>query len=125
MRRDWKVVRKILEHIESEDLDEYVDKSAYAEELRITEDEFIGHLEILAEAGIIKNATVRRTTAGTIANYDIHGIFITMSGHDLLDALRDAPVWARILDKANRVGVKVSWEFIKAAIPVIMKELVA
>ncbi len=123
MKRNWKVVRKILEHIEAEDLRDYVDRCSYAEELRVTKDEFIGHLEILADAGIVKNVSVRRTAEGSIAACGISGAYISMVGHDLLDALRDETVWARILDKARRAGVSISWEFIKAAIPVIMREV--
>ncbi len=124
MKRDWKVVRKILEHVESDDLREYLSRDGFAE-LHITEEEFLGHIEILADAEIIKNATVRRLAEGTFSVCGLSGVFITMAGHDLLDALRDATVWSRVLDKASRAGVRVSWEFIKAAIPVIMREIVS
>nr|DAH82058.1 MAG TPA: hypothetical protein [Caudoviricetes sp.] len=32
-------------------------------------------------------------------------------------------MWSRIKEKAVRAGVSISWEFIKAAIPAVMKEL--
>lgn len=62
--------------------------------------------------------------------YLSHGVYITMHGHDLLDALRDdldalrdEPIWNRIVQKAEKGGVMISWEFIKAAIPIVMSEI--
>ncbi len=123
MKRDWKIIRKILEHVEVEDLKTYLEEDLYGPELHTTEDIFIGHIEILVDAGIIRNAEVRRMASGPISLCDVNGVYISMEGHDLLDALRDASVWSRIIAKAKRVGVSISWEFIKAAIPAVMKEL--
>nr|DAH64543.1 MAG TPA: YjcQ protein [Caudoviricetes sp.] len=123
MKRDWKIIRAILEHIEAEDLREYAEKYSYVKDLNINEDDFLGHIEILADAGIIRNAEVVRTVNGTVSFCNLNGVFITMQGHDLLDALRDSTVWSRIKEKAVRAGVSISWEFIKAAIPAVMKEL--
>ena len=123
MKRDWKIVRAILEHIESEDLKEYAGQYSYVNDLNVNEDDFLGHIEILIDAGIIRNAEVRRTANGNISYCNLNGVFISMEGHDLLDALRDSTVWSRILEKSKRASVSISWEFIKAAIPVIMKEI--
>jgi len=43
---------------------------------------------------------------------------------DLLDALRDQNVWDRIKGRAKKAGVSLSWEFIKASIPVVIGEIV-
>lgn len=123
MKRDWKIVRAILEHVESEDLKEYAGQYSYVNDLNVNEDDFLGHIEILIDAGIIRNAEVRRTANGNISYCNLNGVFISMEGHDLLDALRDSTVWSRILEKSKRASVSISWEFIKAAIPVIMKEI--
>lgn len=125
MKRDWKVVQAILEHIEDGTLKDYDRKGLYRDELKITQAEFVGHLEILGDAGILKNVTVTRDSCGDFRFCGYDKAFISMAGHDLLDALRDRAVWSRIKDKANAVGINVSWEFIKAAIPEVMKELVA
>lgn len=85
MKRDWKVIRTILEHIEREDLNEYLNEERYGPELQITEDVFTGHIEILADAGVIRNAEVRRMASGDISFCAVNGAFISMQGHDLLD----------------------------------------
>lgn len=123
MRRDWKVVRLVLEHVENGDLADYARQGNFPSELKLDEDAFLGHVEILSDAGIIRNADVIRNVNGDIVRSQMNGAFLTMAGHDLLDALRDKPVWKRVLEKAERAGIAVSWEFIKAAIPPIMKEL--
>lgn len=74
MKRDWKIVRKILERIESEDLKSYLEEDRYGPELHTTEDIFIGHIEILIDAGIIRNAEVRRTASGVIRRLNLLGI---------------------------------------------------
>lgn len=124
MKRNWKTVRTILEEIEDSEILLYAQGDGYLQD-GISEDEFLGHLEILEDAGIIRNCSVRRAASGKFANVNLSGVFITMAGHDLLDALRDATVWGRISRKAADAGVAISWEFIKAAIPAVMKELVS
>lgn len=123
MKRNWDTVEVILTHAELGDLQSYATQKRYLQS-KITEADFIGHVEILQDAGILRNCSVSRDNHGDFAFFDFHGAFITMHGHDLLDALRDAPVWGRIKEKAGLANVSISWEFIKAAIPVVMKELV-
>lgn len=122
MKRDWGTIRKILEHVEAGDLFRYIKDEEFIAD-QISEDDLDGHLEILAEAGIIQNCTVRRSMSGAFVSVNVNGVFLTMAGHDLLDALRDLSVWSRIKGKARDAGVAISWEFIKAAIPAVMKEL--
>lgn len=123
MKRDWEIIRAILEHIEAEDLAVCLAKYSYVKELSTNEEEFLGHIEILLDAGIIRNAEVRRSSSGTFSAFSVNGVFITMQGHDLLDALSDSTVWTRIKEKAVNASVPLSWEFVKAAIPAVMKDL--
>lgn len=53
----------------------------------------------------------------------ICAIHLTMKGYDLLEVLRDQNLWSRIINKAKALGVKLTYEFIKQAIPVIYKQL--
>ena len=48
-----------------------------------------------------------------------------MQGYDLLDALRDQNVWDRIKGRAKKAGVTISWEFIKAALPKVLSDIVS
>lgn len=126
MKRRWEVVRLILEHIESEDLYDYLRSESWKNEkyVSVGEDELLGHIEILEEAGLIRGASIQRSASGRIAHCSVFGAHVTMAGHDLLDALRDATVWNSIKEKARKVGSSLSWEFIKAALPCVMQELV-
>lgn len=121
MKRDWKIIRLILEQAECDRLSEFTRQSNFPDD--ISKDEFLGHLELLSDVGILKNVDVARDMNGRIIRCIMTGVFVTMEGRDLLDALRDSSVWSRIKDKARAAGVSISWEFIKAAIPVIMKEI--
>lgn len=124
MKRNWDVIENILSHIEAEDIADYVKKEMYIVDLDVCEKEYFGHIEILAEAGLIKRCDIIRSESGKIKAYYFNGPFITMQGHDLLDAMRDKTVWNRIKSKSIKAGVTLSWEFIKAAIPAVMREIV-
>lgn len=123
MKRRWDVIQNILEHIENEDLYEALRSEKYVSELDVDEDVYAGHLALLDDAGIIKNCDITRDINGMICNYSVNGVYISMQGHDLLDALRDKPVWSKIKMMAVKAGVSLSWEFIKAALPIAIKEI--
>ena len=85
--------------------------------------DFLGHVEILIDAGIIKNACVKRNPDGEFEFWDFRGAFVTMQGHDLLDAMRNKELWQRVKSKSLHTGISLSWEFIKAAIHVVITEV--
>ena len=122
MIRNWKTIRRILEVVERGDLQAYSDEDKYLLD-SIDEDAFYGHVEILCDAGILKGCDLRRDALGNLVRFNLRGAFISMAGHDLLDALRDQTVWNAMLAKAKTIGVAMSWEFIKAALPVVMRDL--
>lgn len=124
MKRNWNIVREILEQIEGNTLASYVRSGDFLKNPDVeSKDDFFGHLEILIDSGIIKHATVERNAAGEFEFWDLRGVFITMQGHDLLDSLRDEKVWNRIKKRAQTAGVSLSWEFIKATIPIVISEI--
>lgn len=123
MKRDWNIIKAVLEHVEVGDTEAFYASQRYLTDLGIDEDIFLGHVEILLDAGILKGGEVRRSAVGTFMSVDLRGAFITMYGHDLLDALRDKTVWNQIRAKAVKAGVSLSWEFIKAALPLVIQDL--
>lgn len=123
MKRRWDVIQNILEHIEAEDLYSSMKSHKYIDELGIDEDEYLGHVALLDDAEIIKNCDITRDVNGGILFCNVNGAYVTMEGHDLLDALRDKPVWSKIKMMAMKAGVSLSWQFIKAAIPIAIKDL--
>lgn len=124
MKRNWSVVRSVLEQVEAGTIDRFVRERQFLNDPECASKEvFLGHVEILIDAGILKHCSVERGTSGKFEFHDFRGAYITMHGHDLLDALRDEPIWNRIVQKAEKGGVMISWEFIKAAIPIVMSEI--
>lgn len=124
MKRNWTVIRVLLEQVEAEHLSDFIRSQEYARDaLTADPDILLGHIEILIDAGILKNCSVNRSPAGGFDSWDLRAPFITMAGHDLLDALRDATVWNSIKERARKAGISLSWEFIKAAIPAVMRDL--
>lgn len=122
MKRNWDTIRIILAQVEAGELLVYLEKDRYLDS-GMSEDDVLGHLEIMLDAGILQNGRITRGWAGKFSQYDVQDVFISMAGHDLLDALRDQNVWVRIRNKARQAAVSLSWEFIKAALPVVMREL--
>ena len=122
MKRNWDTIRIILEKVEAGELPVYLEKEKYLD-FGMSADDVLGHIEIMLDAGILQNGKITRGWAGEFSQYDVQGVFISMESHDLLDALRDKNVWLRIRNKARQAAVSLSWEFIKAALPVVMREL--
>lgn len=123
MKRDWAVVRSILENVESDTLQDFADSEKYVTNLNVSDEEFFGHVELLIDAEIIKRCSVQRSVTGKIISYNFNHAFITMYGHDFLDAMRDKTIWNQIKTKAINSGVSLSWEFIKAALPLVIKDV--
>lgn len=124
MIRKWKVVRLILEQVEKGTIQQYTDNIVSSGVIDdVSSEEFLGHIEILIDAGILRNCTIERDRKGNFIMPDMRKAFISMQGHDLLDALRDSTLWNSIVQKSVNTGVSLSWEFIKAAIPVVIKEI--
>lgn len=125
MKRDWDVIKVILEKIENNFLDSFInDGLSVKPPYCISDEVLLGHIEILVDAGIIKHAEVQRNSDGSFNFWDLRGVYITMSGHDLLDALRDQKIWNAIKLKSKQIGISLSWEFIKASIPIVIQNLV-
>lgn len=124
MKRDWKTIRVILEQVENGSLKQYYENRKYEDDPDVrNEDTFLGHIEILVDAGILKHCSVKRDNYGRFANFNSNGVFISMHGHDLLDAMRDKSLWERLALKAKQSGLSLSWEVIKASMPVVIGEM--
>ena len=124
MKRDWQTIRVILEQVESGKLKQYYESRKFDDDPDVrSEENFLGHIEILIDAGILKHCSVKRDTYGRFANFYPNGVFISMHGHDLLDAMRDESLWERLITKARQSGLSLSWEVIKASMPVVIGEM--
>jgi hypothetical protein len=71
MKRDWKTIRVILEQVENGSLKQYYENSKYEDDPDVrNEDTFLGHIEILVDAGILKHCSVKRDNYGRFANFN-------------------------------------------------------
>lgn len=116
MKRDWSLLGKILEHIEADTLWAFVENADSSDREVI-----LRHLELLQDAGYIKGFIYRSNAEGALL-FGKSAVRITMSGYDLKDIINDKNLFNQVKDRATGAGVKLSWEFIKAAVPLIMKK---
>lgn len=128
MKRDWDLIRKQLTDIE-EDKDVLADlppkppkweddelEADFMERLHAheaIEERILGHLELLTESGYVDGLRVTRGASGHFM-VSRSKPRLTMEGHDLLDTMRSATVWNTIKDTAQKKGIELSFEAIKA-----------
>ena len=125
MKRNWSVIRSVLEQVEADTIERYIRDREYLNDPECASKEvFLGHVKILIDAGILQYCSVKRGVSCKFESYDFRGIFMSMDGYDLLGALRSEIVWNKIAQKAEKCGVPISWTFFKAAFPVVISELV-
>lgn len=124
MKRNWDVFKEILRHIEDASFSEWISSGAYKNDaLTADKDVLLGHLELLLDAELVKHAEVLRDEQGQFARWDFRGIYITMQGHDLLDAMRNNTLWNRLKSHIARAGLSLTWESIKVALPMVISEV--
>lgn len=129
MKRDWSIIKDILEAIEQ--------NKARTHWGNLPDDDarnaVLMHYELLQESGLIANFKIATDTDDdfkvTRAPQFIPQVpgepylRLTMKGFDFLEVLRDQRLWQRILAFAKNSSVKLTYEFIKQAIPIIYKQL--
>ncbi len=143
MRRNWLLIGVLLKEIENENLWEYLDelrtKQIEAEQERHDLQEAgmpvpeennepvyehaVRHLELLADAGYIKNFETKPTVDGDYAIIK-RDVRITMSGYDLKEIINNKKLWNKITGKAKNIGVAITCEFVKAMIPEAIKMII-
>ncbi len=82
---------------------------------------YLRHLELLVDSGYIIGVDVSFNRVGYSLDFDCPRL--TMEGYDFKDVLQDKKLWNKIKQKAEDNTMKLSWEFIKAAIPISIKDL--
>ena len=116
MKRDWELIAKILQNIENETLDAMIDNAS-----KDDGDLIIKHLELLIDCDHVRGVEIKHSSGGLF--YGLADPRLTMSGYDLKEVLLDKNLFSKIKEKATSAGVKLSWEFIKGAIPFVYKSI--
>ncbi|KFX26394.1 DUF2513 domain-containing protein [Ralstonia solanacearum] len=138
MKRDWDVLRQQMTDIEEgrdvlaeiPNLPKWTDDLAWEEcdrlmrEHRAIEERIAGHLELLINSGYIDGITVLRG-ADNHFSYGIHAPRLTMAGHDLLDTMRSPSVWKTIKAIAQKKGIELTFDAIKALSELALKHVMS
>lgn len=138
MKRDWNLIREILiafeedrfvEYVNNTDLNDYELRAYKMKSAEMGKEEAAElwntmlikkrksiwkHMEMMQDCGLLVSTKFDDDNS----NY---GLRLTMQGADLLDTLRNEKLWPQILKKTKETGFALTWEFIKAAIPAVIK----
>lgn len=117
MKRNWEVIRDILSDIENDDLEDRINSLPDNEQ-----ETYLRHLELLVDCGYVIGVDIDFYHAGYRLNLDCPRL--SMEGYDFKDVLQDKKLWNKIQQKAKDNFVKLSWAFIKEAIPFVIKEII-
>jgi hypothetical protein len=117
VRLDWECVRAILTALE--DLPEQDGRLAPGDVPGWAPQVVSYHVEVLAEAGLLKAQCVRALGAQTLCLAQR----LTFAGHELLDAMRQATLWNRVKARVRDAGLSLSVEAVKLAASGLIKEL--
>lgn len=106
MPRDWDVVRDVL--LEVDALDSKA-RNSFSYTDGEGDDALVAHALMLWKAGFIE-----AIDAGTMGGDSIMCPQLTWEGHNLLETLRDKPVWTKIKAVAAEKGIELSFDAVKA-----------
>ena len=122
MKRDWNILRAILQEAEAGTLYEsmrlieshksngagILDQATAGLDEADKPKTIAGHIRLLAESGMLKGVDIQGE-----ADVCFGRCYITMQGYDLLDCLRTEGTWNHILRASGRFGIALSFETIK------------
>ena len=135
MKRDWDLLRKQLTDVEEgsdvladvPDAPKWTDDLSWeeydclAKESRALEERIAGNLELLIDSGYVEGLKVLRG-ADNHFSYGVSAPRLTMAGHDLLDTMRSATVWESIKSTAQKKGIELTFDAIKALAGFALKQ---
>lgn len=114
MKRDWELIRIILEEVEGlPDTRGKLMARRIAGAFGCTEEEANYHLWLLLEAGLIEGNCAGKP--GPHTTLICCGVAVTWKGHEFLDMVRSNKAWNRIKQWLNKKAVDLSYEAIVAA----------
>lgn len=118
MKRDMDLVREILLYVSESN--ESVDASVFVDSYNDL-GKVIYTIDIMNEAGLIK-ASIQRAFQKGYVSASIN--FLTWSGHDFLDSIRNDKVWKEVKKTISKVAGSVSLSIIKQIAEKILSDTV-
>lgn len=153
MKRNWETLQDVLESAESETLEDRMDELAKlddkinaeresrlastlgagkarrceAEKPSRLERDFIGHLWLAADAGLINGVEIARINAfdGGYRVGITKDVRLTMQGHDVLDGLRNEKISEMIKETTKAAAVPLTVDMVKAVLSYAAKQAVS
>lgn len=119
MKRDWQLLGDIFTAIEDERLEAMIGDADDAEAERV-----VRHLELLADAGLVRGVTIRRSGSGALSwGVEGGGPRITLAGYDLAERVQDRKLLARTISLIRRAGLLVSTETLRHFTPLAVEAI--
>lgn len=137
MRRDWMIIKQLLQKFEEETIGEFLFKlmnEQISRELDESEKEFrarvkeleefkalvLAQLLLMDDAQMISGCEVLVTGR---SKCNISGPFprLTMKGHDTLEALRNQSIWGKVKETAKEKALPITLELIFEVLKVAVK----
>lgn len=124
MKRDWNLLRAIMESIEQDNFSEflerrgysmdttnftYMESEEYSEKHQKELEQIIGHIELLLDANLIRGIEIQKyQLVDEISGFFTFRPRLTMEGFDLLDAMRNKELWTKLKNTLKKAGLDLS-----------------
>jgi hypothetical protein len=118
MKRDWELMRAILEALEQMEGTDQVLRPDQVE--GFDREQVAYHMWLLYQAGLIE-ARCRDNVGMKI---DCVAFRLTWDGHELLDKIRPVSVWKSIVRIAREKGVELSYETVLMVATRVIREMI-
>lgn len=124
MKRDWELIGDIFNAIEDETLQKQLNRlSGEAREDPRAEERLkilCQHIEMLADAGFVKDAEVRVSIDG-FYSFAVDHARITLIGYDYADLVKDKTLLHKTVSAIKEAGYMVTWETLKHFTPKLVE----
>lgn len=111
VRLDYNLLKEMLVQIENvsdgQKLNEWVESDSLSSSgfPQKSFDELAYHFDILAEAGFVKGRAERRSFRDDSVILSLRYYGLTLTGHQLLDSMRQQGIWNRVKSSAEVLGI--------------------
>jgi len=110
MRRDWDVIKELLNEIEPLHQFNGLNLQVYYSGDKKSDDHSIHKMEmarLLIQGNYITGMQSKTIAPGGFAS--IHNMQLTFQGHDLLDKLNDVVLWNKMTNLAKQQGINITF----------------
>lgn len=116
MKLDYSKIAELFEHLESENLEAFIEGLEEP-------DEYLKHLDMLANAGYIDGVEVKYTSCGIL--YNTNYPRVTLAGYEFANIVKDKKLFPQVVKAINKAGYVVSIAMIKEFAPRVIKSIVS